>query len=46
VQFVIHLLLFTRINSIKTPLAAHPMQKQSMLDKFKLFKPNEKSIGQ
>ncbi|XP_046655856.1 neuron navigator 2-like isoform X5 [Daphnia pulicaria] len=34
-----------KINSIKTPLAAHPMQKQSMLDKFKLFKPNEKSVG-
>ncbi|XP_032794996.2 neuron navigator 2 isoform X2 [Daphnia magna] len=34
-----------KINSIKTPLVAHPIQKQSMLDKFKLFKPSDKSVG-
>ena len=39
---LIQSLNFSRINSIKTPIGAHQSNKQSVLDKFKLFKPNEK----
>jgi hypothetical protein len=35
-----------RANSIKTPVAVHaPLNKQSMLDKLKFFKPIDKPQG-